>query len=54
MLSKLSIQVANGELDLPLDVKPGSRDEVDYVTRAIDLLRDSVVVAMRRLQKNLS
>ncbi len=53
-LAKTTERLANGELDLPLDVKPGSHDEVDYVTRAIDLLRNSVVVAMRRLQKNLS
>ena len=53
-LAKTTERLANGELGLPLDVKPGSRDEVDYVTRAIDLLRNSVVVAMRRLQKNLS
>lgn len=34
----------------------GSRfsQAADYVTRAIDLLRDSLVVAMRRFQKNQS
>ena len=53
-LANTTERLANGELDLPLEVKPDSRDEVDYVTRAIDLLRNSVVVAMRRLQKNLS
>ena len=53
-LAHTTERLANGELDLPLEVKPGSRDEVDYVTRAVDLLRNSVVVAMRRLQKNLS
>lgn len=53
-LANTTERLANGELDLPLEVKPGSRDEVDYVTRAVDLLRNSVVVAMRRLQKNLS
>lgn len=52
-LAKTTERLANGELDLSLDVKPGSHDEVDHVTRAIDLLRNSVVVAMRRLQKNL-
>ena len=53
-LANTTERLANGELDLPLEVKPGSRDEVDYVTHAVDLLRNSVVVAMRRLQKNLS
>ncbi len=53
-LAKVTERLANGELDLVLEVKPGSRDEVDHVTRAIDLLRNSVVVAMRRLQKSLS
>lgn len=44
-------RIAHGELDLPLPNNPGSRDEVDNVQHAIDLLRNSVVVAMRRLQK---
>ncbi|MER2602069.1 MAG: DUF3365 domain-containing protein, partial [Candidatus Competibacter phosphatis] len=47
-------RIAQGELDLPLRDNPGSRDEVDTVRHAIDLLRNSVVVAMKRLQKNLS
>ncbi len=47
-------RIAQGELDLPLQDSPGSRDEVDQVRHAVDLLRNSVVVAMRRLQKNLS
>lgn len=53
-LAKITERLANGELDLPLAVKTGSLDEVDHVTRAVDLLRNSVVVAMRRLQKSLS
>ena len=53
-LAKTTERIAGGELDLPLAIKPDSRDEVDYVTRAVDLLRNSVVVAMKRLQKNLS
>jgi len=51
MLAKTTERLAHGELDLPLETRPGSRDEVDYVTRAIDLLRNSLVIAMRRLQK---
>lgn len=47
-------RIAQGELDLPLQDNPGSHDEVDHVRHAIDLLRNSVVVAMRRLQKTLS
>jgi HAMP domain-containing protein len=47
-------RIAQGDLDLPLTDNPGSRDEVDTVRHAIDLLRNSVVVAMKRLQKNLS
>ena len=50
-LAKTTERLAHGELDLPLETRPGSRDEVDYVTRAIDLLRNSLVIAMRRLQK---
>ena len=53
-LAKSTERIANGELDLPLEFRSDSRDEVDYVTRAVDLLRNSVVVAMKRLQKNLS
>lgn len=47
-------RIAQGELDLPLKDNPGSRDEVDNVRHAIDLLRNSVVVAMKRLQRTLS
>lgn len=53
-LAKMTERIAAGELDLPLEIKPESRDEVEHVTRAVDLLRNSVVVAMRRLQKSLS
>lgn len=53
-LAKTTERLAAGDLDLPLEIKPNSRDEVDHVTRAVDLLRNSVVVAMRRLQKSLS
>ena len=53
-LAKTTESIAAGQLDLPLDARPDSHDEVDHVTRAVDLLRNSVVVAMRRLQKNLS
>lgn len=53
-LAKTTERIANGELDLPLYSRPDSHDEVDYVMRAVDLLRNSVVVAMKRLQKNLS
>ncbi|HCK80735.1 MAG TPA: DUF3365 domain-containing protein [Candidatus Competibacter sp.] len=47
-------RIAQGELDLPLQDNPGSRDEIDYVRHTIDLLRNSVVVAMRRLEKKLT
>jgi len=53
-LALITERIAQGELDLPLQDNPGSRDEVDHVRHAIDLLRNSVVVAMRRLQKTLS
>lgn len=53
-LAKKTEDLANGQLDLPLDIKPDSHNEIDQVTRAVDLLRNSVVVAMRRLQKRLS
>lgn len=53
-LAGITERIAQGELELPLQDNPGSRDEVDTVQHAIDLLRNSVVVAMRRLQKNLS
>ena len=53
-LAKTTESIAAGQLDLPLEVRSDSHDEVDHVTRAVDLLRNSVVVAMRRLQKNLS
>lgn len=53
-LARTTERIANGELDLPLETKPGSRNEMDHVTRAVDLLRNSVVVAIKRLQKNLS
>ena len=53
-LALITERIAQGELDLPLQDNPGSHDEVDHVRHAIDLLRNSVVVAMRRLQKTLS
>ena len=53
-LALITERIAQGELDLPLQDNPGSRDEVDHVRHAIDLLRNSVVVAMRRPQKTLS
>ncbi|MBL8259387.1 MAG: DUF3365 domain-containing protein [Candidatus Competibacteraceae bacterium] len=52
-LAQTTERLAQGELDLPLKDNPGSHDEVDHVRHAIDLLRNSVVVAMRRLQKTL-
>ena len=53
-LAKTTESIAAGQMDLPLEARTDSHDEVDHVTRAVDLLRNSVVVAMRRLQKNLS
>lgn len=53
-LAKTTERLAQGELDLPLQGNPDSRDEVDHVRHAINLLRNSVVVAMKRLQKTLS
>ncbi|HPF58056.1 MAG TPA: DUF3365 domain-containing protein [Candidatus Competibacteraceae bacterium] len=53
-LAQTTERIAQGELDLPLQENPGSRDEVDHVQHAVGLLRNSVVVAMKRLQKTLS
>ena len=53
-LAQTTERIAQGELGLTLQDKPGSRDEVDHVQRAVGLLRNSVVVAMKRLQKTLS
>ncbi len=53
-LSLTTERIAQGELDLALRVNPNSRDEIDNVGHTIDLLRNSLVVAMKRLRKNLS
>jgi HAMP domain-containing protein len=49
-LAKDTEAIANGNLELSLPVKPGARDEVDHVTNAVDLLRKSVAVAMKRMR----
>ncbi len=51
-LARSTEAVANGEVNLRLPTVPGSRDEVDHVAQSVDLLRNSVVVAMKRMQKH--
>lgn len=53
-LAKTTERIARGELELPLNAKTGSKDEVDVVQHAVDLLRNSVVVAMKRMKKTAS
>ncbi|MCP5158164.1 MAG: DUF3365 domain-containing protein [Gammaproteobacteria bacterium] len=53
-LAHITERIAQGELNLPLQDNPGSRDEIDHVQHAVGLLRNSVMVAMKRLQKTLS
>jgi HAMP domain-containing protein len=50
-LAKSTEAIANGDVAVPLPTKAGSRDEVDHVAYTVDLLRNSVVVAMKRMQK---
>jgi HAMP domain-containing protein len=50
-LAKSTESIANGDVNVPLPTVPGSRDEVDHVAHTVDLLRNSVVVAMKRMQK---
>lgn len=53
LLAKDTESLANGDLELVLNVRLNSHDEIDHLTRAIDLLRNSVVIAMRRLRKKM-
>jgi len=48
-LSAKTIEISKGEMDLELGVRQGSRDEIDKVTHAVDLLRRSLAVAMKHL-----
>jgi HAMP domain-containing protein len=50
-LAKSTEAIASGSVNVPLPTVPGSRDEVDHVAHTVDLLRNSVLVAMKRLQK---
>jgi HAMP domain-containing protein len=50
-LGKSTEAIASGDVNVRLPTVPGSRDEVDHVTHTVDLLRNSVVVAMKRMQK---
>lgn len=53
-LAQTTERIAMGELELPLRTVPDSKNEVDHVQHAIDLLRNSVVIAMGRLKKKRS
>jgi HAMP domain-containing protein len=51
-LARFTKAIAEGSVATPLPTREGSHDEIDHVTQSIDLLRNSVVVAMKRMQRN--
>lgn len=50
-LTEITERIAKGEMDLEVRVNPNSKDEIDHIHEAVDLLRKSLQVAMRRMRK---
>lgn len=51
LLAGTTERIARGSLDEPIEARSGSRDEVESVSHAVDMLRKSLVVAMNRLKR---
>ena len=51
-LTKKTKLIAKGELNTPLETQLDSSDEIEHAAHAVDLLRRSLIVAMRHMHKD--
>jgi HAMP domain-containing protein len=51
VLTDRTVRIAKGELDEPIVTQTDTADEIEHVAHAVDMLRRSLVVAMKHLKK---
>ena len=51
ILTEKTERIAKGELNEPIEFQRKSLDEIEHLAHAVDMLRKSLVVAMRHMQK---
>ena len=51
VLTDRAVRIAKGELDEPIVTQTDTNDEIEHVAHAVDMLRRSLVVAMKHLKK---
>lgn len=54
VLTEKTKRIAKGEFNEPIEVRQGTSDEIEHLGHAVDMLRKSLVVAMRHMQKRKS
>lgn len=50
-LTAKTIGIAKGDLNMPIEVEHNSLDEINHISHAVDMLRNSLIIAMRLKEK---